>query len=231
MTGMSEPHRILVADDDPSVRAAYRAFFSQQDEFVVCGEARNGAEAVDAYATLSPDVVLMDLEMPVVGGIDATRRICGRWPDACVVAMTTFGTGEYVVAALRAGASGYLLKDVGGSGLLAGLRQALAGDMPLSGAVRRKLVSSVVEQPAAPDVAGMDLTSKEQQLLGWLAQGLTNHEIGSHMYVSEGSVKQYLLQIGRKLGVTSRTGILVRAIQLRLVDPHALPPLRDPPTA
>jgi DNA-binding NarL/FixJ family response regulator len=173
----------------------------------------------------------MDLDMPVVSGIEATRQICGRWPDACVVAMTTFGTGEYVVAALRAGASGYLLKDVGGIGLLAGLRQALAGDMPLSSAVRRELVSSVVEQPAAADVTRVELTSKEQQLLGWLAQGLTNQQIGSQMYVSEGSVKQYLLQIGRKLGVTSRTGILVRAIQLRLVDPHALPPLQDPPPA
>lgn len=229
MTVVGEPRRILVTDDDPAVRAAYRAFFSQQDEFAVCGEARNGAEAVEAYATLLPDIVLMDLDMPIVSGIEATRQICGRWPDACVVAMTTFGTGEYVVAALRAGASGYLLKDVGGIGLLAGLRQALAGDMPLSGAVRRELVSSVVEQPAAPDVTRVDLTSKERQLLGWLAQGLTNQQIGSQMYVSEGSVKQYLLQIGRKLGVTSRTGILVRAIQLRLVDPHALPPVLDRP--
>ena len=225
---MSEPHRILVADDDASVRAAYRAFFSQQDEFVVCGEGRTGAEVVDAYATLLPDVVLMDLEMPVVSGIDATRRICERWPEACVVAMTTFGTSEYVVAALRAGASGYLLKDVGGKGLLAGLRQALAGDMPLSGSVRRELVASVVEgRPTAPDLAGAAVTEREQQLLGWLAQGLTNQQIGARMHVSEGSVKQYLLQVGRKLGITSRTGILVRAIQLGLVDPHALPPVHE----
>ena len=169
------PHRILVTDDDPLVRAAYAAFFSQQHEFVVCGEARNGAEGVSAYAALLPDVVLMDLEMPVLSGIDATRQICGTWPDACVVAMTTFGTGEYVVAALRAGASGYLLKAVGGSGLLAGLRQALAGDMPLSGAVRRELVASVVEDRAAAATdQGPDVTEREQQLLGGRAPGVPN---------------------------------------------------------
>lgn len=226
---MSESHRVLVTDDDPLVREAYRAFFSHQNEFTVCGEARNGSEGVEAYATLLPDVALMDLQMPVVSGIDATKQICTRWPDACVVAMTTFGTSEYVVAALRAGASGYLLKDVGGVALLAGLRQALAGDMPLSSSVRRELVSSVVEdRPAAVvEVPDVGLTQREHELLGWLAQGLTNHQIGSQMYVSEGSVKQYLLHISRKLDVKSRTGILVRAIQLNLVDPHALPPVRD----
>jgi DNA-binding NarL/FixJ family response regulator len=225
---MSEPHSILVTDDDPLVREAYRAFFSQQSEFVVCGEARDGSEGVEAYATLLPDIALMDLQMPLVSGIDATRQICERWPDACVVAMTTFGTSEYVVAALRAGASGYLLKDVGGAGLLAGLRQALAGDMPLSSSVRRELVSSVVEdRPTAPiDTVDVGLTPREQELLSWLAQGLSNHQIGAQMFVSEGSVKQYLLHISRKLGVKSRTGILVRAIQLNVVDPHALPPVR-----
>ncbi len=226
---MVEPHRLLVVDDDPVVREAYRAFFSYQEEFVVCGEARTGAEGVEGYAALLPGVVLMDLQMPVLSGIEATRQICERWPDACVVAMTTFGTSEYVVAALRAGASGYLLKDVGGVALLAGLRAALAGDMPLSSPVRRELVSSVVEdRPAAPvAVADVGLTPREQELLSWLAQGLTNHQIGAQMYVSEGSVKQYLLNIGRKVGVKSRTGILIRAIQLNVVDPYALPPVRD----
>src|SRR5215210_5274178 len=184
---MDDPARVLVVDDDPLVREAYRAFFGHQGDFVVCGEACNGAEGVEAYRTERPDVVLMDLQMPVMSGLDATRRICTGWPDACVVAMTTFSTSDYVVAALRAGASGYLLKDVGGPGLLEGLRQALAGEMPLSSVVRRELV-------------------------GWLAQGLTNAEIGAQMYVSEGSVKQYLLQVGRKLGVKSRTGILIRSV-------------------
>jgi len=226
---MNGSHRILVTDDDPLVREAYRSFFSQQQEFTVCGEARTGAEGVEAYATLLPDVVLMDLQMPVLSGIDATRQICARWPDACVVAMTTFGTSDYVVAALRAGAAGYLLKDVGGPGLLLGLRQALAGEMPLSPSVRRELVASVVDDrpTASVDQADLAPTAREQEVLSWLAQGLTNQQIGARMYVSEGAVKQYLVSIGRKLGVRSRTGILVRAIQLRLVDPHALPPVQD----
>lgn len=226
---MSQAHSLLIADDDPVVREAYHTFFGQQDEFAVGGEARNGAEAIEAYAKLLPHVVLMDLQMPVVSGIDATRQICSRWPNACVVAMTTFGTSEYVVAALRAGASGYLLKDVGGPGLLAGLRQALAGDMPLSSSVRRELVASGVSERPVRVVEGSDVpvTPRERELLGWLAQGLTNSQIGAQMYVSEGSVKQYLLQIGRKLDVKSRTGILIRAVQLDLVDPHALPPVRN----
>jgi DNA-binding NarL/FixJ family response regulator len=226
---MSDPARVLVVDDDPLVREAYRTFFAHQRDFVVCGEARNGAEGVEAYGTERPDVVLMDLQMPVMSGLDATGRICAAWPDACVVAMTTFSTSEYVVAALRAGASGYLLKDVGGPGLLDGLRQALAGEMPLSSVVRRELVSSLVQKPAPVPVvaATVAVTPREGELLGWLAQGLTNAEIGAQMYVSEGSVKQYLLQVGRKLGVRSRTGILIRSVQLDLVDPHALPPVRD----
>jgi DNA-binding NarL/FixJ family response regulator len=222
------PHRILVVDDDPLVRQAYRTFFSSSSEFVVCGEGRHGAEGVEAYATLQPDLVLMDLQMPVLSGIEATRQICSRWP-ACVVALTTFGTSEYVVAALRAGASGYLLKEVSGVALLAGLRQALAGDMPLSGSVRRELVSSVVADRREDPVDGTtaQLSTREHEVLRALAQGLTNFQIGAQLYVSVGSVKQHLVQIGRKLGVTSRTGILVRAIQLDLVDPHALPPVHD----
>ncbi len=221
---MSEARRILVTDDDPFVRDSYRTFFAHQSEFTVCGEARTGAEAVEAFGRLNPDVVLMDLQMPVMSGVAATQQICNRWPSACVVAMTTFGTSEYVVAALRAGASGYLLKDVGGPGLLAGLRQALAGEMPLSSSVRHELVSSVIASDRAGSAVTDDagLTPRERELLRHLATGLTNAQIGAQMYLSEGSVKQYLLNIGRKVGVKSRTGILVRAIQLNVVDPHQL---------
>lgn len=229
---MSRPHRVLVADDDPLVREAYRAFFAHQTDFVLCGEARDGAEAVSSYATLLPALVLMDLQMPGTSGIDAIARITARWRSACVVALTTFGTRDYIVAALRAGASGYLLKDAGGPALLAGMRQAIAGEMPLSGAVRRELVTTMVaEERPAPEPPNLGLTRRERELLGWLAQGLTNHQIGSQMFVSEGSVKQYLSNIGDKLGVSSRTQILVRSIQLGYVDPHGLPPITDePPT-
>ncbi len=218
--------RLLAADDDPQVRAAYRDLFAHHPEVELVGEASDGAEAVEAYARLRPDVVLMDLQMPRVSGIDAIGQIHQRWPDAIVVAMTTFGTQEYVVAAIRAGAAGYLIKGVGGSGLTTALRQAVAGDMPLSSTVRREL-AAVLKGDAASPPPQHDLTPRETELLRWLGHGFTNAQIGARMHLSEGSVKQYVARIGDKLGVTSRTQILVRAIQLRVVDPSDLPPIHD----
>lgn len=215
--------RVLIADDDPLVRQAYRAFFAHQEAFSLVGEARNGVEAVDSYGVLKPAIVLMDLQMPVMGGVEATECICERWSDACVVALTTFGTRDYVVAALKAGAAGYLLKDSGADNLVAGMHQALRGDMPLSASVRRQLVTSVTEDAITRAPVDVGLTPRETELLGWLTQGMTNFQIGRAMYVSEGSVKQYLSHIGDKLGVKSRTQILIRAIQLNIVDPHLVP--------
>jgi DNA-binding NarL/FixJ family response regulator len=222
------PISVMTVDDDPLIREAYGAFFGRQEEFSLVGEARNGREGVSLYSALRPDVVLMDLQMPGMPGTDAIALICFRWPEACVVALTTFSTREYVVEALRAGAAGYLLKDVGGDGLLAGIRQAIAGDMPLSPTVRRQLVATVAaERTVDARSAAVSVTSRETELLGWLARGLTNHEIGLQMYISEGSVKQYLARIGDKLGARPRTQILIRAIQLNLVDPNALPLVDD----
>lgn len=218
--------RVLVADDDAMVREAYRAFFANQDSLSLVGEARNGAEAIDAYGVLNPDVVLMDLQMPGTSGIDATREITTRWPGACVVALTTFGTRDYIVAALRAGASGYLLKDTGAQSLLVGIQQALRGDMPLSSAIRRQLVASMTStEQIEREPVDIGLTPREVELLGWLAQGLTNYQIGRQMFVSEGSVKQYLTHIGAKMGAKSRTQMLIKSIQLNIVDPRNLPAL------
>lgn len=236
MSGMTTPNpaptRVLIADDDALVREAYRAFFHHTPEFALVGEARNGDEAAEAYATLQPDAVLMDLQMPLCSGVDATARICAKWPGACIIALTTFGTREYIVAALRAGASGYLLKDAGAQNLVAGIRQALRGDMPMSSTVRRQLVDTLTSgTPLRNQPVDIGLTPRETELLSWLTHGLTNFQIGRQMYVSEGSVKQYLTHIGDKMGVKSRTQILVKAIQLGIVDPHALPPLTDQLTA
>jgi len=221
---MNTPIRVLVADDDAMVRDAYRTFFKSREDFTLVGEARNGEEAVEAYFTLRPDVVLMDLQMPGVSGIEATRRICAQATKPCIVALTTFGTRDYIAAALRAGAAGYLLKDTGGGNLVAGIRQAMRGDMPLSSAVRRQLVDAVTSQEAiAREPVDIGLTPRETELLGWLTQGLTNYQIGRHMYLSEGSVKQYLTHVGSKLDARSRTQILVKAIQKGLIDPRNLP--------
>lgn len=219
-------HRVLGVDDDSLVRDAYRAFFAQQPDFDLVGEARDGREAEEVYARVRPDVVLMDLQMPITAGIEATRAICHRWPGACIVAMTTFTTREYVVAALRAGASGYVVKGASGPQLLAALRQALAGDMPLSSGVRRELVSSLVEEgPDGLPAREHGLTPREVELVHWLAHGLTNSQIARRMNVSEGSIKQYVARVSEKLGVASRTQVLVRVIQLGIVDPQALPPI------
>ncbi|GAA1397676.1 response regulator transcription factor [Luteococcus peritonei] len=222
---MQQPVRILVVDDDELVREAYRSFFASRPDIEVVGEAGDGAAATEATDRLRPDVVLMDLQMPVMSGIDATAAIMARHPNACVVVLTTFGTRDHVVPALRAGAAGYLLKDAGAEALLLAIRQALAGEMPLSPSVRRELVRSVTQEPSGPDEGAPSMSERELELLGWLAHGLSNAEIAGRMYLSESSVKQYLGNIGTKLGCSSRTQILVRSIQLRLVDPHALPPL------
>lgn len=207
-----------MADDDGLVREAYRSFFEAHPDLSLVGEATNGAEAVAAYGELHPDLVVMDLQMPLVSGVEATRSICSQDPHACVVAMTTFSSRDHVVAALEAGAAGYLVKGVSGDQFMAGLRQALAGDMPLSPAVRRQLVTVV--RSRRQDVEPVALPPRQLELLRWLALGLTNRQIARRMHVSEGSIKQYLARAGEKLDASSRTQLLIRAIQSGLVDPY-----------
>lgn len=216
--------RILVVDDDQVARTALATFLQRQDNLVVVGEAADGREGVRLHAELRPDLVFMDLNMPVLSGVEATRAICAEHPDACVVALTTFDASEHVVAALRAGASGYVLKDAAPAELLGAVRQALDGEMPLSPAVRRALVSSVVDERASTPAPAVELTPRQTELVAWLAQGLTNQQIAGRMHLSEGSVKQYLSQVGGRLGVSTRTQILVRAVQLGIVDPRVSPP-------
>lgn len=227
---------VLIADDEPVVRSAYRAFLVRSTGFRLAAEASTGAEAVEKYERLRPDLVLMDLNMPVMDGVAAIRTITQRWPRACVVALTTFGTNAHVVAALRAGASGYLTKDASRAELQSAMEQALRGDMPLSRAVRRELVATLLASSgdgavpeAAPEASGVTstLTDRERELLQWLAHGLTNSQIASRMFVSEGTVKQYLTRVGDKLGASSRTQTVIRAIQVGVIDPHGLPSLDE----
>lgn len=220
MGAMSEsPIRVLIVDDESLIRSAFRKLLEASDGFEVVGEARDGGEGIAAFEQHRPDAVLMDLQMAPVNGLEAIRAICTAHSDACILALTTFGTRQHIVAALRAGASGYLLKDSRPEQLITGIRQAISGDMPLSSTVRRQLVDVIIAEPIPP-TPEVNLTRREKELVQWLTHGLTNRQIGRNMGLSEGSVKQYLSHVGDKLGVTSRTQILIRAIQLRLVDPH-----------
>lgn len=221
-----ERRSVLLVDDEELVRESFRSFLKRDPRYVLVGEASNGRDGIEAFGQLRPDVVLMDLRMPVMDGITATGEITSRWPGAVVVGLTTFSSREFIVPMLKAGASGYLLKHAGGKAVIAAMDQAIDGDMPLSPAVRRELVRAVGRVEVKPVAqTALSITPREQELLGWLAHGLSNAEIGQHMYLSEGSVKQYLANIGEKLEVRSRTQILVRAIQVGLVDPRNLPPL------
>lgn len=222
---MAKARRLMVSDDDELVREAYRSFFANRRDFEIVAETADGAQAVAVYPTAQPDVVLMDLQMPRMNGVQATAEITRLWPDACIVMLTTFGSREHIVPALRAGAAGYLLKDSGPEALINGINQALAGEMPLTASVRRELVRSLTDDDSARTSPEVQLTTRELELLSWLAHGLGNTEIANRMFLSESSVKQQLAGIGQKLGVSSRTQILVRAIQLGLVDPRRLPPL------
>lgn len=219
LIGMGVPYRVLVADDDPMVREAYRVFLTRNANFEIVAEAGDGEDAVEAYDRFLPDIVLMDLQMPRRSGVDAIQTICTRHPGACVLALTTFASRDHITAALRAGAGGYLVKDAGGAALLVAIEQAIAGEMPLSPSVRRELVADLRTTDDPPATAAVDhgLTGRETELVGWLAKGMTNQQIAEKMFLSEGSVKQYLSHIGDKLGSRSRTQILVRSIRLGIV--------------
>ena len=214
---------VAVVEDDPLVREAYRAFFGRREGFAFLGEAEDGAAALTLYEQLRPDVLLMDIRMPRMSGIEATRLICETHPEACVVALTTFGSRDHIVAALQAGAAGYLLKGSDAVSLDRALHAAVAGEMPLSPGVRRALVEVVTKD--APRPAGeCILTPREAEVVGCLAGGMSNQEIARRMYLSEGSVKQYLNHISAKLGARSRIQVLVRAMRLGIVRLEDLPP-------
>lgn len=215
--------RILVVDDEAVVRDAYRHLFGDVEDYQVVAEARDGREAVARYQEVRPDVVLMDLKMPRMSGVEAMTEIGRRHPDACMVAVTSFASLDYVVPALRAGAAGYLVKDAAAEDLIDGVRQALADEMPLSPRISRALARSIAETPAEPQRPKLPRaqfappTAREQEVLDHLAEGLANRDIAELMCISEAAVKAHLRHLGDKLGVRSRTQILVLAYRYGLV--------------
>ncbi|MFI7482190.1 response regulator [Kocuria sp. M1R5S2] len=220
--------RVLVVDDQPLMLEALKSFFSAEPGFEVIGTAANGREAVDRCLALDPDVVLMDMKMPVMDGIEATREIAARSPRSKVLALTTFSTLEFVVPALRAGAAGYLVKDARPDEIITAVHQVLDNEIALSPAIARALADNVISAPDlqqrhADDGLRSLLTDREMETVTLLAQGLSNREIAEQMHVSEGSVKAYLGRVCEKFGVRDRVQALIKAYQSGLVEPQ----LRD----
>jgi DNA-binding NarL/FixJ family response regulator len=214
------PLRVVLADDQALVRAGFRMILTA-DGIDVVGEAANGAEAVDAVRRTRPDVVLMDIRMPELDGLEATRRIladAGTGPR--VIMLTTFDLDHYVYAALTAGASGFLLKDVTPEHLVAAVRLGRSGDALLAPAITRRLVERFARRDSAPAVHGdlSALTPRELEVLRLLAQGLSNAELAGRLHLSEATVKTHVARILAKLGLRDRVQAVVVAYRSGLVS-------------
>ena len=208
------PLRILIADDHLVVREGLRAILEAADDLTLVGEAADGAEAVQLAGELSPDVVLMDLRMPGVDGIEAIRQIKARYPEVEIVILTTYDDDENIVRGLRAGARGYLLKDTGRKVLFEAIRAAARGESLLPSAVIDKIVAHLAEpQPAE----AKPLSDREQEVLVLLAQGAANKEIAARLYITERTVKAHVTSIFNKLGVNSRTEAVAVAMRSGLL--------------
>lgn len=218
---MAAPIRVMIVDDELLVRAALKVFFEASDEFEVVGEATNGAEALEVADRVQPDVVLMDVQMPTMNGVDATEELLRRQPSAKVVALTTFSTDTVVVPALQAGASGFLVKDTDPERIIDATRLVHEGGYVLSPAVARRLVSAAQEpdrvEPATL-TAEEELTERELCVVQLLARGMSNAEIAAEMFVSEATVKSHLGRITSKWGVRDRVQVLIHAARARVVE-------------
>ena len=208
--------RVVVADDQALVRTGFRMILSAEPDIAVVGEAVDGETAVAVVAQLAPDVVLMDVRMPGVDGIAATRCITGSGSDAKVVMLTTFDMDEYVYDALRAGASGFLLKDVPPEQLVAGIHAVCAGESLLSGTVTRRLVEAFLARGPGmlrPDARLAALTPREREILVLLARGLSNAEIAARLVVSETTVKTHVGRVLLKLDLRDRVHAVIYAYE------------------
>jgi len=217
--------RLLLVDDQPLVRAGLRMVFEPEADVTIVGEAADGEQAVRMAAELGPDVVLMDVRMPRVDGIQATRSILGRAADepARVLVLTTFDHDEYVYEALRAGASGFLLKDAPPEALVAGVRGVAAGDALLAPAITRRLIEDFARRrrPPAPPPGLADLTEREAEVLRLVARGLSNAEIAGRLHVGESTVKTHVGHLLSKLELRDRVQAVVLAYEAGLVEPGA----------
>jgi DNA-binding NarL/FixJ family response regulator len=214
--------RVLVVDDQAVVRAGFNTILSSQPDIEVVGEAGDGLEALQLVSAERPDVVLMDIRMPRLDGLEATRRMLGRGDPVRVLIMTTFDLDEYVYEALRAGASGFLLKDIGRDDLARAIRTVAGGEALLAPSVTRRLIDTFVQRgPTTADGSALlaALTPREREVLERVARGMSNAEIAADLVVGEATVKSHVANLLLKLDVRSRVHAVIAAYELGLVRP------------
>jgi DNA-binding NarL/FixJ family response regulator len=214
--------RVLVADDQPLVRSGFRMILEERPDLELVGEAGNGAEAVALARELDPDVILMDVRMPELDGVEATRRLIDAGARARILVLTTFDLDEYVYEAIRAGASGFLLKDVEPTELVDAIRVVAAGNSLFGPAATERLMARFSAQPAPAAERTLDeLTEREREILRLLATGLSNAELAERLHLSETTVKTHVSAVLRKLGVRDRVQAVIAAYDSGLVRPGA----------
>jgi DNA-binding NarL/FixJ family response regulator len=214
--------RVLVADDQGMVRSGFSVLLNAQDDIEVIGEAVNGKEAIERAAKLRPDVILMDVRMPVLDGLQATREITAMSDPPKILVLTTFDLDDYVYEALRSGASGFLLKDASADELANAVRLVAAGDALLAPGVTRRLIAEFARMgaPRSPGRKQLDgLTERESEVLALVARGMSNGEIAHHLVVADQTIKTHVSRILMKLGLRDRTQMVVLAYESGLVHP------------
>jgi DNA-binding NarL/FixJ family response regulator len=212
--------RILIVDDHAMLREGMRTLLSQEADFEIVGEAANGEEAVNLAGKLKPDIVIMDIVMPVMNGVEATRQIRQLYPAVSVLVLSAFSDTRHIVELLEAGARGYLLKSSAGKELVKAIRAVRAGESVLDPEVTHKLVQRLTSLSRTAEERGSDgqLTARELEILKWAARGLSNKEISEKLFISLRTVKAHLTNIFNKLGCGSRTDAIVKGLKQGYID-------------
>jgi DNA-binding NarL/FixJ family response regulator len=211
--------RVLICDDQEVVREGLRVILSSASGLEVVGIAQDGAEALELIPQTTPDLVLMDLKMPGMNGIQATRQIRNHYPQVRVLVLTTYDADEWVFDAIRSGAAGYLLKDTPGEALIAAVKGTIEGKTHVDPTVAGKLFTQISQNSVSPNTAiAVELSEREREVLHLLARGLTNTDIAQHLHLSEGTVRNYVSAVFAKLGVSDRAQAAVIALRHGLAD-------------
>ncbi|WP_328621162.1 response regulator transcription factor [Streptomyces sp. NBC_00354] len=218
MSGSSSV-RVLLADDQPLVRSGLRVLMADTPDLEVVGEAANGAEAVRLTAELAPDVVVMDIRMPEMDGIEATRRLTAAPGAARVLILTTFDEDDHVYGALRAGASGFAVKDMALDDILAAVRVVAAGDALIAPGVTRRLIADFVAAPAPAPQRAPAITSREQEVLTLVGRGRSNSEIAQDLFITVATTKSHVARLLTKLDARDRVQLVIKAYEMGLVTP------------